>query len=111
MANIYTWIIDSLDVTPSIDGQTNFVSCIHYRLKSSDGLEPTPHTAMIWGTQALTYTTGNPFIAYSNLTESTVVDWLKTSIGEPQILEMQATLDTQIENIINPPVANLPLPW
>jgi len=34
MTNIYTWVIDSLDCIPSIDGQNNVISCIHWRVNA-----------------------------------------------------------------------------
>jgi len=111
MSNTYTWIIDSLDVTPSINGKNNVVSCIHWRLIADDGITPTSHNAMIYGTQSFTYTLESEFIAYANLTEQTVINWLESAIGQEQITIMKSILDSQIVNIINPPVVNLPLPW
>ena len=107
MANTYTWLVDSLDCIPSVDGQTNVVSMIHWRVNATDGT----HNATIYGVQPLTYTAGNPFTPYANLTEATVIGWLQSAMGASQVTAIQASLDNQINNLINPPVITPNLPW
>jgi hypothetical protein len=111
MSNTYTWIIDSLDVTPSLEGQTNVVSCVHYRVNANNGTEPNSHTATIWGTQMLNYTVESPFTDYSALTKDIVINWVQSALGVEQVTSIQANLDTQIENLVNHPVISPRLPW
>jgi len=107
MANTYTWIIEGLDCIPSQDGQTNVVSNVHWRINGTDGT----HNATVYGTQALTYTAGSPFTAYSALTEATVIEWVQAAMGAAQVTAIQTNLDNQIANLANPPIVTPNLPW
>jgi hypothetical protein len=121
MTNTYTWFIDSLDCIPSFEGQANVVSTVHWRVNAvsdrgttmtiNDVVSLNPYTATVCGTQQLSYVAGKPFKAYANLTESTVVQWVKEAIGDEKIASIETSLDTQINNLANPPVIRPPLPW
>ena len=121
MTNTYTWFIDSLDCIPSFEGQANVVSTVHWRVNAvsdqgttmtiNDVVSLNPYTAIVCGTQQLIYTTGTPFTAYSSLTQNTVIEWVKSAMGVEKVTELQNNLNSQIANLINPPVVVLPLPW
>jgi hypothetical protein len=55
-------------------------------------------------------TTPSPtdFTAYPDLTFEQVCGWLNVGLD---VATLDATLDTQLENLINPPIISLPLPW
>jgi hypothetical protein len=105
--NTYTWVVDSLDCIPLSDGQTNVVSCVHWRVNGTDGT----HNATVYGTQPLTYTAGSPFTTYSALTKATVIGWVQAAMGSEQVASIQQNLDNQIANLANPPIVQPPLPW
>jgi hypothetical protein len=105
--NTYTWLIESLDCIPSLDGQTNVVSVIHWRVNGIDGT----HNATVYGTQSLTYTLGSPFTAYSDLTKDIVIGWVQSAMGSEQVTAIQTNLDKQIANLANPPIITPPLPF
>jgi len=107
MANTYTWLVDSLDCIPSVDGQTNVVSNVHWRVNGTDGT----NNATVYGVQPLTYTFGSPFTAYSNLTKDTVIEWVKIAMGSEQAASIQTSLDNQIALLASPSVVTLELPW
>ena len=48
------------------------------------------------------------FTAYPDLTYDQICSWLDAGLN---VAELDADLDSQIENIINPPIVTLPLPW
>jgi len=107
MSNTYTWVIESLDCIPSIDGQTNVVCNVHWRVKATDGTFNT----VIYGTQGLTYTAGNPFISYEGLTKETVIQWVQEAMGIDQVMNIQLALDKQLDSLANPPIISPALPW
>ncbi len=107
MANIYTWVVDSLDCVPATEGQANVVSVIHWRVNGTDGT----HTASIYGTQGLTYAPKTPFTAYANLTLATVIGWLQDAMGADAVTAIETSLDAQIANVVTPPIVSPPLPW
>jgi hypothetical protein len=107
MKNTYLWLINSLDCIPFIDGQTNVVSCIYWRVNGTDGT----YTTTVYGTQSITYVAGTPFTAYASLTEATVIEWLQTAMGTEQVTAIQSSLNSQLKTLANPPVVTPPLPW
>jgi hypothetical protein len=52
-----------------------------------------------------------PFIPYEQLTEATVQEWVEESLGAEKLTSMRSSIDQQINNLINPPIAYLPPPW
>jgi len=107
MSNTYNWLIDSLDCIPSLNGQNNVISCVHWRVNGSDGT----NNSEVYGTQQLTYEEGSLFINYSDLTKDDVIGWVQKAMGIDTVTKLQEFLDKQIENLANPLVITLPLPW
>lgn len=107
MPNTYSWQINALDSYPEADGHTDVVFTVHWTRLGTDG----EHTVSVYGTQAVTLDAEAPFTPYADLTQAQVEGWLDSAMGAEQIAAMDASLDQQIENIINPPVVTLPLPW
>lgn len=123
MTNTYTWFVESLDCLPSVNGQTNVVSNVHWRVNgyssetttitNIDGTvitKPT-YTATSYGAKVLIYTSGTPFTAYASLTEATIIKWVKEAMGSEQVASIQTNLDNQIATLTNPPIITPPLPW
>lgn len=107
MQNTYTWIIESLNVLPSYNGQNNVVTLAHWRVNGTDGI----HNVTAYGTCPVNYAPGMPFTAYANLTEDTVIKWLWNEMGAEQKANVEASLDAQITSLLNPPIVTPPLPW
>lgn len=105
MANTYQWIISQLDTAPSLDGLTDVVKTVHWRRSASDGAG---HSAEIYGAMGCATPSETDFTAYPDLTFEQICLWLENGNNVEQL---NATLDAQIENIINPPIIVLPLPW
>lgn len=108
MSNTHTWIISQLESYPEADGHTDVVFTVHWRRVASDG---DGHNAVIYGSQGVTLDPAAPFTAYADLTEDQVIGWLEDAMGAEKIAAMDAALDQQIADQINPPVVVLPLPW
>ena len=81
----YTWTIAQLERKTS-DG---FVITVHYRVTAVDG----EYTASTYGTVGYTQES-ETFIPFADLTEATVVGWVKDSLGEETV---QEALASQIE--------------
>jgi hypothetical protein len=81
----YTWTIAQLERKTS-DG---FVVTVHYRVTAVDG----EYTASTYGTVGYTQES-ETFIPFADLTEATVVGWVKDSLGEETV---QEALASQIE--------------
>ena len=104
MANTYSWVISQLECYPTHESK---IDC-HWRRQATDG---NGHNADIYGAQSLTLDPATPFTAYADLTEAQVVGWLEAAMGTEVLEAQKAALDKQIEDLINPPVVRLALPW
>jgi hypothetical protein len=119
--NTYIWKIQNLDYVVSIEGQSNIVSNIHWRLignsqqkkeiiNSDDSVSIVPFSAEIYGSELIKYESNNNFVKYTELTEQIIIDWLETSLGSEKIAELKLNIDSQIEKQIKPETLS-GLPW
>ena len=106
--NQYTWVIEQLDCRPTLDGLTNVVENVHWRVNATDGKN---HNATVYGTQGLTAPDTGTFIQYSDLTLDQVVAWVQDAMGLEALDNLYAGLDSNIENQITPAVVYPALPW
>lgn len=107
MPNTYTWVISQLECYPQHEGHTDVVFTVHWRRQATDGT----HMADIYGSQAVTLDPDAPFTPFAQITKAQVEGWLEDAMGEERIAELDANLDKQIEDQINPPVVRPALPW
>ena len=105
MATTINWTISQLDCKPQEDGETDVVVTAHYQCTGVDG----DYTAQVYGTAGFTYTPGDPFTPYADLTQEQVLEWVWGSGVDKDATE--ASVTAQIEAQINPPIITPPLPW
>lgn len=104
MSTTYNWVINQMDTKPKEDKLSDVVSCIHWtRVATQDEI-----LVSSYGTMNCTTPSSTDFTAYPDLTYEQVCGWLDAGLDVPTI---DLGLDKQIENIINPPIVNLPLPF
>jgi hypothetical protein len=107
MTTTYTWNIVAMDSYPEVDGETDVVFTTHWTVSGTDGT----YTGSVYGTQSVTVDSSEPFTPYDQITLEQAVTWTQEGMGAEQVASIEANIDTQIENQINPPVVQLPLPW
>jgi hypothetical protein len=107
MPNTYNWVITQLECYPQQDDKQDVVFTIHWRRQATDGT----HMADVYGTQGVTLDPAAPFTPFADLTQAMVEGWLVDAMGADRVAELDANLDKQIANLINPPVVRPPLPW
>lgn len=98
------WVVEALDVKPTEGDLTDVVIVCHWRCNGTDGT----YNATVYGTCSFSQP-GEPFTPYDQLTEQQVLGWCWTSGVDKDATE--ANVQTQLDNQINPPMVNLPLPW
>jgi hypothetical protein len=108
MATTYNWVVNQLDTVPSEDGLTDVVKVVNWTRTAEQFVGGEPILVSCYGTMGCTTPSPTDFTAYPDLTYDQVCGWLDAGLDVPTI---DAGLDTQIENIINPPIIVLPLPW
>ena len=102
-----TWAVQQMDCYPEEDNETDVVFNVHWTLTATDGT----YTGYVYGSQAVTVDPDVPFTPYADLTETQVIGWVKSAMGEEQVASYEANVATQIADQINPPVVTPPLPW
>lgn len=100
----FSWTISQLDTAPQDGNLNDVVKIVHYRYKGIDG----DYQAETYGTYACGEPSQSDFTAYPDLTEADVIGWLEAGLD---VEAMQTSIETQIENLKNPPIVNLGLPW
>jgi hypothetical protein len=107
-----TWQIEQMSCIPQEEGQTDVVISVAWRVNGVDDTSGTPLYATVYGTQSIApYTKGAPFTPYADLTQAQVIGWVQNAMGESQVAAINANIEQQIENQVNPPTTNPQLPW
>jgi hypothetical protein len=98
------WIISQLDSIPSLDGMDKVISVIHWRAQK----QHEEFTADYFGALRVDAPHEANFTPYDDVTKKMVEGWL-TALLDCEAIE--ANLDAQIENFLNPPIVAYALPW
>lgn len=93
-----------MDTAPSEDTLQDVVKKVHYRYEGTDE----QYFADIYGVLSCETPSETDFTAYEDLTYEQVCEWLEAGLN---VEAMNENLATQIENLKNPPIVNLPLPF
>lgn len=97
------WKISQLERTTSDNG----VIVAHWNCTETDG----EFSGSVYGSHGFEYDASSPdFIPYENLTESVVIGWLKTAMGEETVAAHEANVAAQIE-AAKAPVTATGVPW
>ena len=102
------WIISQLDTKPQEGEIHDVVVTVHWRRQAEEVVDGKTYNADVYGTMACATPSETDFTAYPDLTEAQVCSWLDAGMD---VESLDLNLDAQIENQVNPPIVNLPLPW
>jgi len=100
----FNFVISQLDSIPSLDGMDKVISTIHYRAQK----QHEDFTADTYGALSVDAPNEASFTPYDEVTKEMVESWLETGL-DTEVIE--ANLDAQIENFLNPPLVAYALPW
>jgi len=103
-----TWLIEQMDCAVQQDGEADVVITAAWRCNGEQVDGNKTYTGTIYGSSTFTYT-GGEFTPYDQLTQEQVLGWCWSGGVDKDATE--AAVQVQIDNLINPPVAILPLPW
>jgi hypothetical protein len=104
----FEFIISQLDSIPSLDGMDKVISTIHYRAQKQYEEDVIHFTADYYNLLKVEAPHEASFTPYDEVTKEMVEGWL-TALLDCEAIE--ANLDAQIENFLNPPIVNYGLPW
>ena len=103
----YEWLVERMDVLPQEGGETDVVVTVYWKLNGTNG----EYNGSVYGSVTLSpYEPGEPFTPYEELTQEQVLGWVFEALGD-LVPQYEASVATQIQNQIKPPVITPPLPW
>ena len=100
-----TWLIETLWVRPVEGSLTDVVVTAGWRCNGTDGT----YSGSVYATVSFTPPDPSKFIAYNDLTQAEVLNWVWSSGVDKAAAE--AAVAQQIADQINPPITTPPLPW
>jgi hypothetical protein len=100
----FTWSFPQFDVAKAEDGLTDVVKTIHWRYDAVDG----GFSAGAYGSVSLSAPDPDAFTPYSQITPVWAIECVT---GQIKLDEINAALETQIENQKNPPVMPMVPPF
>ena len=101
---IYNWTVTNL-YTIDEGTETDYVVTALYNvtgIEQSGGVE---YTASLSNSAQFEVVQGDTFIPYADLTNTIVIGWIETQLGEDGVNNIQACIDGMINSEINPPVS------
>ena len=103
MTTTISWTINELERQTA----NGIVYTVHYRVNAADGT----YSAGAYGSVGLEPPSeGDIVIPFTNLTEAIVVGWVKTTLGDERVDEIEAALQGQIDEQRAPSRAT-GIPW
>ena len=100
-----TWLIETLWVRPVVEGLPDVVVTAAWRCNGTDG----QYNGSVYATVSFTPPDPSKFIAYQDMTQAEVLNWVWSSGVDKDAAE--AAVVQQIEQQKNPPIVTPPLPW
>ena len=111
MAITYQWVIQQMVTKPTEDGLQDVVIQANWLYRGIDTDDSEKIIAAVTENGQTPFNTPpNPdtFIPYADLTEAEVISWIEANVD---MVQLNALIDYDIEQVLNPPVVILPLPW
>jgi len=105
----FNWVITCLDSIPNLNGMEKVINTIHWRaMKNCNTNNENDFFVDTYGALAVDAPHEASFTPYDEVTKEMVEGWLTAGLDTEAI---EANLDAQIENFLNPPVVAYALPW
>jgi len=108
MITEYAWVISQMDTKPQEGELIDVVVTVHWRRNATAIDGDKTYYADTYGAMGCATPSETDFTAYPDLTFEQVCGWLEDGLD---VEALNANLDSQIENQINPPIIVLPNPW
>ncbi len=109
MAIVYNWVVSSMQECPTTpDGLDDVVFVVNWRRTATEIVDDKTYYTDTFGQLNVPAPSPEDFTPYPDLTFEQVCGWLEAGLNTEQI---DASLAIQLQNLINPPVVSLPLPW
>ncbi len=101
---IYNWTVTNL-YTLDEGTETDYVVTALYNITGFETVSGTEYTASLSNSEQFEVVQGDTFIPYADLTNTIVVGWIQSQLGEDGVNNLQASVEGMINSEINPPVS------
>ena len=105
MSTTINWLITALDCIPNAPEGADYVVTAHWQCNGTDGT----YNAIVYSTCSFPVVQGDNFTPFSQLTQDQVLGWCWANGVDKTATE--AAVEQQLQNQINPPIVQPPLPW
>jgi hypothetical protein len=106
----YTWTFPRLDAAPAIDGLSNVVRTVHWRLTATrDGVAD-----IAYGSVELPPPDPQDFTPFEHVSKEQVIEWTEEAIEaqqEGQVANIKAALEKSLNGQLAPPLVTLTPSW
>ena len=99
------WTISQLDCLPTTPEGDDYAITAHWRCTGTEDV----YTTSSYGTASFPVVHGETFTPYADLTQDQVLGWVWENGVDKDATE--ASVQQQLDNLVNPPIVVLPLPW
>ena len=104
----YYWQVQQLDTIPQEGGLQDVVSLVHWTRVATTEIDGKQYVANTWGIMECATPSSTDFTAYPDLTQEQVFSWLDSGLD---VVTIDEELTVKIDDLTNPPLVVLPLPW
>lgn len=109
MSATFTWTIANMQVVPQLDDETDVVVQATWVCTGVQEVNGKTYTNSAEGAGSFSAPQqGQPFTPYDQLTQEQVLTWVWQTISQEKI---ESSVQGVLNNEINPPTVELPLPW
>lgn len=95
----YTWNNKTVDTYPSLEGNTDVIFNVHWRLTGED---TDGNVGSTYGTIALDTSDLSSFTSFADITEEQINGWVEAAMGAEEVQAKKDAIDAQIAEQVNP---------
>jgi hypothetical protein len=106
-----TWRVGVMECYPTYDQNIDVVFTVHWDCLGEETVSGSTYNGRVYGSTGVTFHSGSDFTPYEDLTQPQVLGWVWDAMGSGSKENYEAAVQSQINNLINPPVVTPPLPW
>lgn len=103
----YQWNFSAFEVKNNHNNLNEVVVSIYYELNAIES----SYRSSISGKANLLEPDAQNFIAFQDLTQKQVQEWVENAIGQNELQTIKNNLEAKIQELKNPLVKTLPAPW
>ena len=111
MSATINWRVGVMECYPTYDQNTDVVFTVHWDCLGSEIVSGSTYNGRVYGATGVTFHSGSDFTPYENLIPSQVLGWVWDAMGSGSKENYENSVQSQINNLINPPIVTPPLPW